>query len=572
MSQDEIQDKLVIFLSALDDMADIINQSASFEYTSKYLLRLILGTVGITKGAIYIYVSGKSEFRLQTSTFSFPAEAFSLSVSNEFSQQIASISEPIFLDKIPDDFREILGSLITSWNLAGVRLVIPLAVRENLIGIACLGQPFSSEDYTPQILKILQLLIHHVSITFYNHKLLKETEKANFRMNHKMLEMEQLYDIGLALTELRSLESLTEEIMIRATSILDASYGALWMAEPDGRHILTYCFGFHPEDIPIIIQDIAPDIQREANSQLALSVPMAVKQKHLGYLAVGGKESRDAGFRAFTTSDQQLLSAFANQAAVALENAHLYREALEKERMDREIQLAAEIQQTLLPDKSPVIPHLEVACRTIPCRTVGGDFFDFYTPDKNHHVAVVADVSGKGVPAALLVSTFHAALHMAYPRLLDPAEVAGSLNNLIVDATPGNKFITAVFILWNSMTQKMTYLTAGHEPPVIFRKAGPIEFLSKGGMVLGVFHDIQFTTEEVEFEIGDTLILYTDGLTDVQNSDNERFGIDRLIQCCKDVIEGSSEEIITEIFHAIDQFKGDLASPDDETVVVIRRI
>ena len=361
MPQDEFHDRLVFFLSALDDMAEIINQSASFEYTSKYLLRLVLGTSGIAKGAIYIYVSGKAELRFQTANYDVPVEYYSKAVSPEMAQRIASIPEPVFVDQLPGEIAEVFSGWIENWKLAGVKVVIPLSVRDNLIGIICLSRPFVSETFDPQVLKILQLLIRHVSITFYNHKLLKETEKANFKLNHKMLEMEQLYDIGLALTEFRSFEALTEEIMIRATTILDARYGALWMTNSEDSHELTYCFGFAPEDIPAIICDIAPDKpERLPEGAMAISVPMAVKQKHLGFLAVGGKESRGGEFRAFSDSDQQLLSAFANQAAMALESAFLYKQALEKDRMDREIQIAAEIQQALLPDEPPQFSGLDM--------------------------------------------------------------------------------------------------------------------------------------------------------------------------------------------------------------------
>ena len=175
------------------------------------------------------------------------------------------------------------------------------------------------------------------------------------------------------------------------------------------------------------------------------------------------------------------------------------------------------------------------------------------------------------MPAALLVSTVHAALHMAQHRLLDLPGVAANLNNLILDANPGNKFVTAAFVVWNSESKELAYLSAGHEPPFIIRRNGKLEFLSKGGMVLGLFPDMQYPMIYVDFEPGDVLVLYTDGITDVRNSDNERFGIERFTELCTQSPGSSAEEMVETIFQAIGQFKKELPAPDDETVVVIRR-
>ncbi|MCD4654673.1 PP2C family protein-serine/threonine phosphatase, partial [bacterium] len=260
----------------------------------------------------------------------------------------------------------------------------------------------------------------------------------------------------------------------------------------------------------------------------------------------------------------------ANQAAVAVENANLYNAAIEKERMDQELAVAAEIQGALLPGVFPDNPDLLVNALTIPCRTVGGDFFDFfYMPDKCYGM-VIADVSGKSIPAALLVSTFHGAL-CAMCEFVESLEfLAERLNDLLVTATPDNKFITAAFVVWNSSTREIVTLSAGHEPLLLVRKNGDIETLGAGGLILGMIPGAKYDSQKTRLEVGDMLCMYTDGVTDRLNSAGDRYDIDRLKSILLSGKDTSPAETVQSIFRELELFAAGEPPPDDQTMVLIK--
>ena len=163
--------------------------------------------------------------------------------------------------------------------------------------------------------------------------------------------------------------------------------------------------------------------------------------------------------------------------------------------MDRELAVAAEIQATLLPGSFPNRPDLDVAALTLPCRAVGGDFFDFFSIDDKCLGMVIADVSGKSVPAALLVSTFHGALHAMCDTSPTLQQLAMRLNELLVNTTPDNRFITGAFVIWNPETFEVITLSAGHEPILLMRKDGSMEELTAGGLIMGMISGATYTCQ-----------------------------------------------------------------------------
>jgi phosphoserine phosphatase RsbU/P len=572
LSKDDYRDKLIFTLSALDDMGELLTQPHQFEYTAKYLLRVILGSIGITKGAVYIYLSEKERLKLVTATLSIPETARSLDISGSDALKLANHPDPVKFDDIKKESQLILGPIMQTWRDSGVEVLAPLAIHEELIGFICLGSSFVNPEYARTDLEILQLLTRHVSVSFYNNKLLKETQKANFKLNRKILEMEQINEVGLAIVRLRSPREMLDEILSRASSILDARYGAFWRKTEESLH-LACSFGFDPEALPPLMQKFQsdPGAASEITDNYGLSVPITVRDNCFGCLTVAGKESRSGDFRRFTGSDRLLLSSFANQAGVALENAHFHAEALEKELMEKELEIALEIQNTLLPQSIPAIPGLDIAAQTMPCRTVGGDFFDIEQIPGGGVVITIADVSGKGVPAAMLVSTYHAIFHMLKPKLTDLEDCARQFNKLIYEATPGNKFISAAFMIWYPDRSEIALLTAGHDPLLLIRKNGSMETISEGGLILGLFPHAVFTSQRVPFETGDLLCMYTDGITDLRNASNEQFGLDRLKQITLDHHTKTSTEILNTILESCENFRGNIPAPDDQTLLIIRR-
>ncbi|HEY0511717.1 MAG TPA: SpoIIE family protein phosphatase [Thermoanaerobaculia bacterium] len=409
-------------------------------------------------------------------------------------------------------------------------------------------------------------------------RLKSDLKEQQFQVNYRVVELEALYDVGLAVASTLDLDRLSEEILLRAVSLLDARRGALYILE-DGRYRQDRTFGgeaapwFAGED---------PELRRfltgggEAplhllpGARYLLGVPIEVESGARGLLAVGDKESR-RGVGPFLASDRRTLSLFANQAALALENARLHLQALEKERLEREMHLAAEIQHQILPKGAPAVPGYELTGWYRPARQVGGDYYDLFRRDDGRIGLVVGDVSGKGMPAALMVSTLHSALRLLLDHTGFGPAMLERLNRHIGESSASNKFITMMLAELDPQTGALHYMNAGHNPAVLLRRDGTAEELKAGGVPLGLLPAARFQSRAVTMEPGDLLCIYSDGITEAAAPDDEEFGMGRLIDLLRAEAGRPLAELIEAIPRAVGEFSQGLPQGDDQTLVLLRR-
>lgn len=409
-------------------------------------------------------------------------------------------------------------------------------------------------------------------------RLKADLKEQQFQVNYRVVELEALYDVGLAVASTLDLDRLSEEILLRAVSLLDARRGALYILE-DGRYRLDRTFG--GEAAPWFAGD-DPELRRflsdggEAPAPLLpgarylLGVPIEVESGPRGLIAVGDKESR-RGVGPFLVSDRRTLSLFANQAALALENARLHLQALEKERLEREMHLAAQIQRQILPKGSPVVPGYELLGWYRPARQVGGDYYDLFRREDGRVGLVVGDVSGKGMPAALLVSTLHSGLRLLLDQTGFTPAMLERLNRHIGDYSAANKFITLLLAELTPETGVLHYMNAGHNPGILLRHDGRAEELSPGGVPLGLLPGARFQSRTVTLEPGDLVCLYSDGITEAAAPDDEEFGMPRLIDLLRAWRERPLEPVIEAVIQTVGEFSQGLPQGDDQTLVLLRR-
>jgi sigma-B regulation protein RsbU (phosphoserine phosphatase) len=301
-----------------------------------------------------------------------------------------------------------------------------------------------------------------------------------------------------------------------------------------------------------------------------LIVAIAYKGVTKGLLAVADKESR-TGVGPFSVGDRRALELFATQAAIALENANLHRPALEKERLEREMQLAAEIQRGILPTQMPCSQNLEIVGWNRPTRQVGGDYYGSVSLHNGALGVVVADVTGKGMPAALLVSTLHSALHLLLNKREPNAEMLSTLNQHIVDSSGSNKFITMIMVDIDPAADALGYLNAGHNPGLVVRMDGAVEELCASGLPLGLLPGARYEYRRIDFSPGDLVCLYSDGITECAAPNDDEFGQDRLAQFLVDRHEQPLSTILEELDRAVTEFAAGQPQGDDQTVVLLRR-
>ncbi|MEM9597830.1 MAG: SpoIIE family protein phosphatase [Acidobacteriota bacterium] len=406
----------------------------------------------------------------------------------------------------------------------------------------------------------------------------RHIQEQSFQAMFRGVELEALYDVGLAIAATLDLEELGEEVLLRAVSLLDARRGALYLID-DGRYRLVSRFGgsaretFSDEDLDVAAivggDGEAEEVLPAASHMMAAAVEIHGDPR--GLLVVGDKESR-TGVGPFPPSDRRTLDLFATQAAIALENAKLHRLALEKERLEREMELAAEIQKQLLPEQMPEIPGFEVLGWNRPARQIGGDYFDFQGLGEGQWVLVVGDVTGKGMPAALLVSTLHSALHVLLDRMdVDPSLIQ-RLNRHIFESSAANKFITMLMASLDTTRHRFTYLNAGHNPGLLLRRDGEVLELSSAGLPLGLLPLGDYGSSALDLEPGDLVCLYSDGITECEAPDEEQYGLERLVELLRRNQDRPLQDIITEIDCAMIHFAKGEPQGDDQTVVLLRRV
>lgn len=275
--------------------------------------------------------------------------------------------------------------------------------------------------------------------------------------------------------------------------------------------------------------------------------------------------------RDFTPEDLNLLTVMANIAAVRIEHARLAEIEQAERIMARDLEQAAEIQRSLLPGDPPSLGNFEIAARTIPCRAVGGDYYDYAWAPDGRFAFVVADASGKGLPASLLVSCLQARLLTLIEDPMPLGEMARRLNRGLTAKCPGNRFVTVFIALLDPKTGEIEYSNGGHNPPLLVRATGEVEHLDTGGPVMGLIGVAPYSSARVLMNPGDMLLAFSDGVTEAINATEEEFGDDRLLQYATRASTWSAETIVKTLCEGVDRFAGGSPQADDITVLALRR-
>jgi serine phosphatase RsbU (regulator of sigma subunit) len=298
-----------------------------------------------------------------------------------------------------------------------------------------------------------------------------------------------------------------------------------------------------------------------------MAAPLQTDDRVIGMLYLDSGQTSE-----FTTEDLELITVMANIAAVRIEHARLAAVERRRELLEKELAQAADIQMGCIPETAPAVPGFELAGMTLPCRTVGGDYFDYVPRSDGKLVFLIADVAGKGMPAALLVMNLQARIQALAETADDVGRTIGRLNRMIKAVCPANRFITCFLALLDPATGLMHWANAGHEPAMLLRRRGAVETLRAGGPPLGVFEDVTHETAVCKIEPGDRLLLVTDGVTEAVDPKHEDFGTRRVEELLVEHIDGSSDGLVDALSGAVGKWTGDDSPHDDVTVVTLRRL
>ena len=329
---------------------------------------------------------------------------------------------------------------------------------------------------------------------------------------------------------------------------------------------------------PFFLADVAaaPELAKLRNTSFATTsvmvTPLLYGKQNMGVLALGNGPMNPP----FTPSDFVVFKSIAEQSAFALYNAVIYSEANEKKRLDHDLQIARDIQRILLPSESPAIEGFEISGLNIPASQVSGDYFDYIKIDDERLGVAIADVSGKGVPASLIMAICRSVLRSQAPENSSPSEVLKKVNRQLYPDIKEDMFISMVYLILDHVRATVTLSRAGHDAPMLYRAAtGELTRINPPGLVLGIDSGNVFDRIAgdlaVPLERDDCLFLYTDGVNEALDGEGDEFGLERMMDSVRANAGNGAPAIISGLLDDLRKFVGSTPQNDDITLIAIRK-
>jgi phosphoserine phosphatase RsbU/P len=561
-------------LRAIYETSQLLSSSLDLEFVLSNLLRTAMGKLLVTKGATLLYDPIKT-------LYTVPAVKgiSSLSKGSELALTGVDLEKTMQGDRVPAELRAF-----------GIDLVFPVAFGHREIGLIGLGSKFTRQPFEEQELEFMASLVNMSSAAVHNSLMVEELKLANRDLDSKIQQLNTLFDLSQEFNSTVDRSSLVKlltfalmgQMLVREHIFLIKSVSDETKND-SGVQIVT-AKGISKEELtPELIDSLcsveemvllddpaAPEgcaVLKEKGFGLVLPIR---KHKKVGALLCLGLKMTGQPYQ---PDEIEFLYALGNLAFVSLQNSYLVDEQLEKERLEEEMRLAREIQERLQPSKLPVFEGLETASLALPSRHVAGDYFDAIQLDKDRILYAVADVTGKGVPASLLMSNLQACLRVLVPLDLSLEEATSHMNRVITENTGYDKFITYFHGIYDRRDATFKYVNAGHNPPTLVRADGTFELLEAGGLLLGVIAGVPYESGTVTLGVGDVLSIFTDGVIEAMSPEGEEWGEERLEPLLVKVRDQSAEGVLNEVHEAIKLFTNYApVLSDDLTMIVVKRV
>jgi len=423
--------------------------------------------------------------------------------------------------------------------------------------------------------------------------MMERLEQENRRLKRAVEELSILNEIGIAISSTMGVQKMTELILKKCTKYIKAEQGVIWLVSREEeiprfetfKRVVDPTFVGVPYRLgvsltgwilkyqkPLLINDLTKDERfkgkeiESADIRSLLAVPLRLKNKMIGVLCLFNKKD-DADF---TPDDQRLLSIIAIQSAQTIENARLYEEERKLLDLEEDLRTAHRIQQSFLPKENPIIKGIDIFGLSIPAKEVGGDYYDFIQIDEHHLGIAIADVSGKGTPAALLMANLHACLRGQALINRSVKDTVNKANFMLSRFMDMGRFITLFYGILDVKKKTFTYTNAGHNFPLLLDKDSNSKTLEKGGIILGISDNSVYEEETVQLNPGDLLLLYTDGISEAMNEKDEMFEEQRLLKLLKDNQDLSAQNLSEKIVDSVLSFQGTIPQGDDITLVLVK--
>lgn len=566
-------DRRLVELQSLFELSKTLNASLNIKKVLDVLLLTPMGRMMISTGAVLLtHDHGVYCFeRMKGLPSELAGKTVALQIDGDDPRQVDDLTDKATV------------AFLRKHNLD---LVCPIQNNNQTLGVLALGPKLSGLPFTPDDLEYLSSIANLAAPALDNSRYLRELQEVNRELDKKNQALNTLFDIGKELNSTLDREKIANtlayaimgEMMVQQCIILCTGQendleilAAKGLSPARSLHMLQ-----DDEVQKVLLQTHAPLLLRHADNEavrqaaeadkMLLYVPMLSQDVVKGGVLVGERLNASS----FDEMEQEFLSTLANAAMISFENARLFQETLEKQRLEEELSIARDIQKKLLPDAPPSVPGYDFAGMNDSTHQVGGDYYDFIPIDGEHIAIAIGDVSGKGVPASLLMANVQASLHALIHADWPLADIVSRINNIIYANTSMDKFITFFIGVIELTTGKFTYVNAGHNPPMLRRRNGDIEELHTGGLILGMMPDAPFQQATLDLFPGDELILFTDGVSEAMNEEDEEFTEERIAAILRESKAESAQALLDEIKTAVKKFTRNMPQSDDITMLAMR--
>ncbi len=552
-------------LISLLDLTTTLGSALSSGEILDAALLIVMGELQVARGALYV-ADGAGRFRLRAARGLPPGAPEALACDAEAAAPFA----PTAAD--------------AGFAQAGLVLVCPVRRAGRTIALLGLGPRVEGRPFGREETGFLESLAACAATPIENGLIYEELRRVNQSLSVRVFQLNNLFDIGRELTATLD-EGAIERLV--ATSLMGhflASRCVVYRLLDGGSLELAHARGVRGDEVlaalpaeaqallrgmggPRSVDALPPGPLRDAlaRDRFALVVPLAAGDRVSGLLAVG---ERPAG-RVYDEEEFDFAAALARQAQAALEAARLHRVRIEKERQDRDLQIAREIQQSLFPRALPRVPGFEIAAVSRSCYEVGGDYYDLIPLEGGRLAIVIADVSGKGTPASIMMASVHASLQ-AMAGTARPTQLLERLNRFLYDNTQASRYVTLFYAELDPQRRSLVYVNAGHVPPYLRRADGREQRLRVGGPVIGLLEHIAEEAAEVSLSHGDLLAVVTDGVTEALGPAGDEFGDARVTTALAATPGPSAQGALDALVRAVDSWTGAAGCTDDLTVLTLR--
>jgi phosphoserine phosphatase RsbU/P len=458
----------------------------------------------------------------------------------------------------------------------------PLLSDSRLLGVVLAAFKKAPSD---SVMALLHIQVKLLAVLLRNIELVAST-------NHTLDKLSILVESSKAMSSTLDLSELLARILDVAKSQAECERGTLFLVDEKSQEIWSLiAHGLEKQEIRLplgkgIAGHVAktgeivnipdayadsrfnPDVDKRTGYHTRNILCLPIRNKSGKIIASLQLLNKIKG--AFTDEDADFLLTLSGHMALALENAQLHQQLIDKERMEKELALARGIQRSLLPESTPLVEGFDVALLNEPCYAVGGDYYDFLTLGPRTLLVVIADVEGKGVSSALVMSNLQATLRALVLHLHSLNEIAEALNQAIWNHTRAEKYLSMFMGLIDIRRKAIHYINCGHVPPAIVRPGSEPIFLTEGGMVVGLFENVPYERGQLKLQTGDVMVLCTDGITEAMDAHHEEYGSERLVKIVGEVADKTAAEIVEHVSTDVARFSRAGTHIDDKVMIAIK--